>query len=90
MPATRTELDLDRAGVRSVVWATGYRLDFSWVELPVLDEWRYPKHARGVTTIPGLYAVGLPWLYSEPSSVFAGVGADAAQIVEHLAQHRRA
>ena len=89
-PATTTELDLDRAGVRSVVWATGYRLDFGWLDLPVLDEWGYPRHVRGVTTCPGLYAVGLPWLYSEPSSVFAGVGADAAHVVEHLASRRAA
>jgi putative flavoprotein involved in K+ transport len=88
VPATSTELDLERAGVRSVVWATGYRLDFGWVQLPVFDEWRYPRHVRGVTTCPGLYAIGLPWLHSEPSSVFAGVGADAAHIVEHLARHR--
>jgi putative flavoprotein involved in K+ transport len=88
VPATSTELDLERAGVRSLVWATGYRLDFGWVQLPVFDEWGYPKHVRGVTTCPGLYAIGLPWLHSEPSSVFAGVGADAAHIVEHLARHR--
>jgi putative flavoprotein involved in K+ transport len=83
-PKMVTELDLDRAGVTSVIWATGYRLDFSWVQLPVFDEWGYPRHVRGVTTHPGLYAVGLPWLYSEPSSVIAGVGADAAHIVEHI------
>ena len=89
VPATRATLALEQAGIRSVVWATGFRLDFGWVDVPVLDEWGYPKHTRGVTTCPGLYAVGLPWLYSEPSSVFAGVGADAAHVVEHLAQHRR-
>jgi putative flavoprotein involved in K+ transport len=88
LPATSTQLDLDGAGVRSVVWATGYRLDFGWVDLPVLDQWGYPRHVRGVTTYPGLYAVGLPWLYSEPSSVFAGVGADAAHVVGHIARHR--
>jgi putative flavoprotein involved in K+ transport len=55
------------------------------VDLPVLDEWGYPHHERGVTTQPGLYAVGLPWLHSEPSSVLAGVGADAEHIVGHLA-----
>jgi putative flavoprotein involved in K+ transport len=87
-PTTSTELDLDAAGVGAVVWATGYRLDFGWVDLPVLDEWDYPRHVRGVTTYPGLYAVGLPWLHTEPSSVFAGVGADAAHIVEHIAAHR--
>ena len=88
MPAVVTELDLDQAGIRSVVWATGYGLDFSWVDLPVFDQWGYPKHVRGVTEYPGLYAVGLPWLHSEPSSVFAGVGADAAHVVEHIAKHR--
>jgi putative flavoprotein involved in K+ transport len=89
-PETVTALDLDAAGVASVVWATGYRLDFGWVDIPVFDEWGYPRHVRGVTEQPGLYAVGLPWLYSEPSSVFAGVGADAAHVVDHIASHRRA
>ncbi|MGH3982738.1 MAG: flavin-containing monooxygenase [Pseudonocardiaceae bacterium] len=88
MPATTTELDLDAAGVGAVVWATGYQLDFGWVDLPVLDEWGYPRHVRGVTAHPGLYAVGLRWLHSEPSSVLAGVGADAAYIVEHIVRER--
>ncbi len=88
-PDTTTEFDLDAAGIGAVVWATGYGLDFSWVDLPVLDEWGYPRHRRGVTVHPGLYAVGLRWLYSEPSSVLAGVGADAAYIVEHITEHRR-
>ncbi|MEO8184544.1 MAG: alpha/beta fold hydrolase [Deltaproteobacteria bacterium] len=86
LPPHGTQLDLDAAGVRSVVWATGYALDFSWVDLPVFDEWGYPRHVRGVTGFPGLYAVGLPWLHSEPSAVFAGVGADAAHVVEHIAR----
>jgi putative flavoprotein involved in K+ transport len=86
--ATDLDLDLDAAGVGAVVWATGYQLDFGWVDLPVLDEWGYPRHRRGVTTHPGLYAVGLRWLHSEPSSVLAGVGADAAHIVEHLVERR--
>lgn len=89
-PPTVQELDLDRAGIRSVIWATGYRLDFGWVDLPIFDEWGYPRHQRGVTERPGLYAVGLPWLHSEPSSVLAGVGADAAYVVEHIAEHRAA
>jgi putative flavoprotein involved in K+ transport len=84
-PASVTELDLAAAGVTSVVWATGYRLDFGFVELPIFDEWGYPRHERGVTEHPGLYAVGLRWLHSEPSSVFGGVGADAKYIVDHLA-----
>jgi putative flavoprotein involved in K+ transport len=85
-PPAVTELNLDRAGIRTVIWATGYQLDFTWVHLPVFDAWGYPRHVRGVTEYPGLYAVGLPWLFSEPSSVFAGVGADAAHVVEHIAR----
>lgn len=84
-PDIATELDLDAAAVTSVLWATGYRLDFGWVDLPVFDEWGYPRHERGVTEHPGLYAVGLRWLHSEPSSVFAGVGADAEHVVNHIA-----
>jgi putative flavoprotein involved in K+ transport len=89
VPSTSAELDLEAAGIGTVIWATGYELDFGWLDLRVLDEWGYPRHTRGVTVYPGLYAVGLPWLYSEPSSVFAGVGADAAHVVEDLAAHRR-
>jgi putative flavoprotein involved in K+ transport len=66
VPPTSTALDLDAAGIGTVVWATGYALDFGWVDLPVLDEWGYPRHKRGVTIYPGLYAVGLRWLYSSP------------------------
>jgi putative flavoprotein involved in K+ transport len=83
-PRTVPRLDLDAAGISTIVWATGYRLDFGWVDLPVLDEWGYPRHTRGVTTHPGLYAIGLPWLHSEPSAVLAGVGADAEHVVANL------
>jgi putative flavoprotein involved in K+ transport len=88
VPPLVTQLDLDAAGILCVIWATGYRLDFGWVDLPIFDEWGYPRHQRGVTECPGLYAVGLPWLYSEPSSVLGGVGDDAAYVVDHLAQYR--
>jgi len=87
-PPTSAQLDLGAAGIGTVLWATGYRLDFGWVDLPVFDEWGYPRHVRGVTTHRGLYAVGLPWLHSEPSAAFAGVGADAAHIVEHIADRQ--
>jgi putative flavoprotein involved in K+ transport len=85
VPPTSTELDLDAAGIATVLWATGYRLDFGWVDIPVLDQWGYPRHERGVTAHPGLYAVGLPWLHTQASAAFPGVAADAAHIVEHIA-----
>lgn len=87
-PPTVTELDLEQAGIETVLWATGYALDFGWVDLPIFDAWGYPRHQRGVTEHPGLYVVGLPWLHSEPSATFAAVGEDAEYVVQHLARHR--
>ncbi|MFL4476513.1 flavin-containing monooxygenase [Paeniglutamicibacter sp. MACA_103] len=84
VPEGEVSLDLEAEGISAVVWATGFRLDFSWLGLPILDEWGYPFHQRGVTIQPGLYAIGLPWLHSEPSSVIPGVGADAAHLVEQM------
>ncbi|GAA1887902.1 NAD(P)/FAD-dependent oxidoreductase [Paeniglutamicibacter psychrophenolicus] len=84
VPEGGIDLDMDAEGIAAVVWATGYRLDFSWLGLPILDEWGYPLHRRGVTVQPGLYAIGLPWLHTEPSAVIPGVGADAAHLVERM------
>lgn len=70
-------LDVARANVRSVVWSIGFRSDFSWVRLPVTDERGHVRHERGVTEVPGLYFLGLPWLHSWGSGRFFGVGRDA-------------
>jgi putative flavoprotein involved in K+ transport len=78
-------LDLGAEGITSVIWSTGYGLDFGFLDIPVLDEWNYPRHVRGVTEVPGLYAVGLPWLTKHASSTVAAVGMDAEYVVGHLA-----
>ncbi|MFC6723695.1 flavin-containing monooxygenase [Halobium palmae] len=78
------ELDLTAATVRTIVWATGYRADFSWIEPVDRDEFGYPVHRRGVTDTPGLYFVGLHWLYTRGSGLLYGVGEDAKYVVEHL------
>jgi putative flavoprotein involved in K+ transport len=83
-----TELDVQSAGITSVIWATGYRFDFSLVQLPVVDADGYPVQKRGVTGFPGLYFVGLPWLHTSGSGVFGGVGDDAAFIVADIAGKR--
>lgn len=62
--------------------------DFSILDIPVLDEWNYPRHHRGVTEHPGLYAVGLPWLTGHGSSIVAGVGRDAEYIAQHIAENK--
>jgi putative flavoprotein involved in K+ transport len=87
-PESGARLDLDAENITSVIWATGYSLDFSFLDIPLLDEWNYPRHSQGVTEIPGLYAVGLPWLTRHASATLGLVGDDAQYVVEHLAGRR--
>jgi putative flavoprotein involved in K+ transport len=78
-------LRLHDAKIRSVIWATGYALDFGWLKAPVFDERGMPMHRRGVTGVPGLYFLGLLWLSKRTSSFICGVGDDAAFLAEHIA-----
>jgi putative flavoprotein involved in K+ transport len=84
--APRPELDLRQADIRAVIWSMGYRADFSWIELPVFDADQYPRHQRGVTPEPGLYFIGLPWLYTWGSGRFSGIARDAAFLVTRIAE----
>jgi putative flavoprotein involved in K+ transport len=79
-----TELDVQSAGITSVIWATGYKFDFSLVRLPVFDGDGFPIQKRGVTDYPGLYFLGLPWLHTAQSGNLYGVGDDAAHIVADI------
>jgi putative flavoprotein involved in K+ transport len=72
------EVDLYAAGISTVIWATGFQLDFRWVHVAVFDEAGAPLHQRGITSSPGLYFLGLPWLYKEKSALLFGIGEDAA------------
>lgn len=82
------ELDLRPAGVTSVIWATGYSFDFSLVRLPVFDGDGYPIQQRGVTQYPGLYFVGLPWLYTQKSGLLLGVSEDAEYLADVIVTGR--
>ena len=84
-----TELDLGQAGIRSVVWATGYRREYPWLRVPVLDERGEIRHAGGVTAAPGLYVIGLYLLRRRKSSFIDGVGQDAIELAAHLAHQLR-
>ncbi len=77
-------LDEASTGITSVLWATGFRPDLSWIDLPLTDEQGWPIHRRGVTEFPGLYFIGLHWLHKRKSSLLMGVGEDAEYVVEHL------
>jgi putative flavoprotein involved in K+ transport len=81
-------LDLRQAGVTSVIYATGFHFDFSWIDLPVFGERGYPRYERGVTELPGLYFVGLHWQHTSGSGLFYQVGRDAKYVVDHLARGR--
>jgi len=81
----RAEISLRSANIKTVVWAAGYAFDFGWVHLPVFDGVGYPVQTRGVTRFPGLYFLGLNWLYKRKSALFLGVGEDAAYLAETLA-----
>lgn len=82
------QLDFRGADIRSVVWCIGFRTDFSWIELPVFDGRGHPGHTRGVTSTPGLYFVGLPWLYTWGSGRFSGIDRDARYLAERIVSMR--
>jgi putative flavoprotein involved in K+ transport len=80
-PPDVPELDLTAEEVATVIWATGYQLDFGWIDLPIFDDQGAPRHTRGVTEVEGLSFLGLPWQLDEASTSFFGAGRDA----QHLA-----
>lgn len=84
------ELDLEAANIGTVIWSTGYHTDFRWIEIPAFDGQGYPGHERGVTTVEGLYFIGLPWLYTWGSGRFSGVARDAAHIADCIALRTKA
>jgi putative flavoprotein involved in K+ transport len=82
-PVRRLDIGTDAIG--AVVWATGYGLDFGWIDIPVLGAGGEPLHAGGITAVPGLYFLGLQWLSRMNSSFLSGVGDDAAVLADHIA-----
>ena len=78
-------VDLRVAGIETVIWATGYRYDFGWVDLDIFTPAGAPVHRRGVTDVPGVYFLGLPFLHKTKSSFMSGVGEDAAYLAEQIA-----
>jgi putative flavoprotein involved in K+ transport len=78
-------LNLHEAGITSIIWATGYELDYSWLKLSAFDEKGRPVHDRGVSCIPGLYFLGLPWLSCRASPFIWGVWRDAEYLSHHIA-----
>jgi putative flavoprotein involved in K+ transport len=80
-----SRLDLDEAEIGTIIWATGYDYDYSWIDFPVFDDVGYPDTNRGVTAVEGLYFVGLHFLHTRKSGLLLGVGDDARHVTEALA-----
>ena len=83
--SSRLDLDLTSGEIRSIVWATGFRPDYSWLDVPVLDRKGHLRHDGGVVDAPGLYAIGLPFLRRRKSSFIHGAEDDARDLIDHLA-----
>jgi putative flavoprotein involved in K+ transport len=82
------ELDLAKAGIATIIWATGYALDYSWLKVDAFDDQGRPKHQRGVSAEPGVYFLGLPWLSRRGSSFIWGVWHDAKFLADQIAIQR--
>ncbi|BAN26900.1 FAD dependent oxidoreductase [Caballeronia insecticola] len=83
------ELDLAQAGVTSIIWATGYAVDFGWLQVDAFDDKGKPRHQRGVAKEPGIYFLGLPWLSRRGSAFIWGVWHDAKHIADHIVTQRK-
>jgi putative flavoprotein involved in K+ transport len=92
MPACVTDpvrsLDLKRAGIATIVWATGYSADYGWLHVNALDDDGRPRHQRGVSSEPGVYFLGLPWQTRRGSSFIWGVWYDAKYVADHIVKQR--
>ena len=82
------ELNLKEAGIGTVIWATGFGVDYGWLKVEALDDTGRPRHQRGVSTEPGVYFLGLPWQTRRGSSFIWGVWHDAKYIADHIAKQR--
>jgi len=85
--SSRLQLDLRSGEIRTIVWATGFRPDYQWLDVPVVDAKGYLRHDGGVVESPGLYALGLPVLRRRKSTFIHGITDDAREVIDHLAGH---
>ena len=85
--SARLQLDLRSGEIRTIVWATGFRPDYRWLDVPVIDAKGHLRHEGGVVESPGLYALGLPVLRRRKSTFIYGIEDDAREVVDHLARY---
>ena len=83
------KVNLAEAGITTIVWATGFAVDYSWLKVDAVDEAGKPKHQRGISAEPGVYFLGLPWQSRRASSFIWGVWHDAKFLADHIATQRK-
>lgn len=83
-------LDLDAAGITSIVWAIGFKADYRWIDLPTFDGRGHPRFQRGVSPVEGLYFLGLPWLHTWGSGRFLSMAQDAEYLADVIAERQTA
>ena len=89
--ALGTEIDFEKgkiSSIKNIIWATGYRPDFTWIEGLELDEAHYPKNYRGISEMEGLYFIGLPWMYTRGSATLGGVAKDAKYLAKIISDKK--
>jgi putative flavoprotein involved in K+ transport len=86
-PSARLAIALDSGEFKTIIWATGFRPDFTWLDVPVLDRRGRIRHDGGVVDSPGLYVLGLPFLRRRKSSFIHGAGSDAGELSDHLVSY---
>jgi len=82
------ELNLTEAGITSILWATGFDVDYNWLKVDAFDEEGKPKHKRGISVEPGVYFLGLPWQSRRASSFIWGVWHDAKFLADQISIRR--
>jgi putative flavoprotein involved in K+ transport len=85
--SARLQIDLRSGEIRSIVWATGFRPDYGWLDIPVVDEKGRLRHEGGVVASPGLYVLGLPVLRRRKSTFIHGIEDDAREVIDHLVRY---
>ncbi len=85
---SRTEIDLVREGIGTVIWTSGYRPEYGWVKFSVFDEMGFPVQLDGRTAVPGLYFVGVHWMRKNKSAILYGVGEDAEIVARQIVESR--
>jgi putative flavoprotein involved in K+ transport len=83
-PPEIRELDLAHEGISTVLWTTGYRLDYGWIDLPIFDSMGFPRQTRGLSEVPGLYFIGSLWQHNQASATLVGVDLDARALAERM------